>query len=86
MTPVPAEAFVSLQTLIIQRDAHALDEASKQNLETHLQKCVKAFQKSSAKGILQEDRIQFLTIINNEAKVDLEQRRNPYPAMKLPTQ
>jgi hypothetical protein len=34
-----------------------------------LQICTKAFQKSSAKSILQEDRIQFLTAINNEAKV-----------------
>jgi hypothetical protein len=37
----------------------------------HLQICTKAFQKSSAKSILQEDRIQFLTTINNEAKVRL---------------
>jgi len=60
---------MSLQNLTIQRDAHALDETSKQNLARHLQKCTKAFQKSSAQGILQEDRIQFLTTINNEAKV-----------------
>jgi len=66
---VSAEAFMSLQNLIIQRDAHALDETSKQNLARHLQNCAKAFQKSSAKGILQEDQIQFLTTINNEAKV-----------------
>lgn len=59
----------SLQTLIIQQDAHALDETSKQNLARHLQKCAKAFQKSSAQSVLQEDRIQFLTTINNEAKV-----------------
>jgi DDE superfamily endonuclease len=69
VTPVSAEAFMSLQNLIIQRDAHALDETSKQNLARHLQKCTRAFQKSSAKSILQEDRIQFLTTINNEAKV-----------------
>jgi hypothetical protein len=69
VTPVSAEAFMSLQNLIIQRDAHTLDETSKQNLARHLQKCTKAFQKSSAQGILQEDRIQFLTTINNEAKV-----------------
>ncbi|KAL7907783.1 hypothetical protein GGI35DRAFT_67343 [Trichoderma velutinum] len=37
--------------------------------ERHLQMCTKAFQKSSPKSILQEDRIQFLTTINNEAKV-----------------
>ncbi len=69
LTPVSAEAFMSLQNLIIQQDAYALDETRKQNLARHLQKCTKAFQKSSALGVLQEDRIQFLTTINNEAKV-----------------
>ncbi|TVY18694.1 hypothetical protein LARI1_G006120 [Lachnellula arida] len=69
MTPVLAESFMSLQNLIIQRDAHALDKTSKQNLARHLQKCTKAFQKSSANGILKDDRIEFLTTINNEAKV-----------------
>ncbi|KAF4633611.1 hypothetical protein G7Y89_g4502 [Cudoniella acicularis] len=69
ITPVSAEAFMSLQNLIIQRDAYALDETSKQNLARHLQKCTKAFQKSSTQSILQEDRIKFLTTINNEAKV-----------------
>jgi len=39
LTPVSAEAFISLQNLIIQQDAHALDETSKQNLAKHLQKC-----------------------------------------------
>jgi len=57
VTLVLAEAFMSLQDLIIQRDAYALDETSKQNLAKHLQKCTKAFQKSFAYGILQEDRI-----------------------------
>jgi hypothetical protein len=69
VTPASAESFMSLQNLIIQRDAHTLDETSKQNLSRHLQKYTKAFQKSSAQAILQEDRIQFLTTINNEAKV-----------------
>jgi hypothetical protein len=69
VTPVSAESFMSLQNLIIQQDAHALDEMSKQNLARHLQKCTKAFQKSSAQAVLQEDRIKFLTTINNEAKV-----------------
>jgi hypothetical protein len=59
---------MSLQNLIIQ-DAHALDETSKQKLVRHLQKGTKAFQKSSALEKLQKDRIQFLTTINNEAKV-----------------
>jgi hypothetical protein len=65
VTPVSAEAFMWLQNLIIQRGARALDETSKQNLARHLQKCAKAFQKFSARGILQEDRIQFLATINN---------------------
>ncbi|KAG9229290.1 hypothetical protein BJ875DRAFT_351860, partial [Amylocarpus encephaloides] len=69
VTPVSAEAFMSLQNLIIQRDAHALDETSKQNLGKHLQKCTKAYQKASALSVLQEDRIQYLLTINNEAKV-----------------
>jgi hypothetical protein len=69
LTPVSAEAFISLQNRIIQQDAHTLDETSKQNLAKHLQKCTKAFQKSSALSVLQEDRIRFLTTINNEAKV-----------------
>ena len=69
MIPVSTEAFISLQNLIIQRDAYTLDETSKQNLVRHLQKYTKAFQKSLAQSILQEDRIQFLTIINKEAKV-----------------
>jgi hypothetical protein len=46
-----------------------LDETSKQNLARHMQKFVKALQKSDAKSILQEEQIQFLTTINNEAKV-----------------
>ncbi|KAG9239823.1 hypothetical protein BJ878DRAFT_409013, partial [Calycina marina] len=69
VTPVSAEAFMSLQNLIIQRDACTLDETSKQNLARHLQIFTKAFQKSSATSVLQEDRIKFLTTINNEAKV-----------------
>jgi hypothetical protein len=66
---VSAESFISLQNQIIQQDAYTLDETSKQNLAKHLQKYTKAFQKSSALSVLQKDRIQFLTTINNEAKV-----------------
>jgi hypothetical protein len=36
VTPVLAEALMSLQNLIIQRDAYILDETSKQNLARHL--------------------------------------------------
>jgi len=43
VTPVSAEAFVSLQNLIIQRYAYALDKTTKQNLARHLQIGTKAF-------------------------------------------
>jgi hypothetical protein len=36
LTPVLAEAFMSLQNWIIQQDAYMLDETSKQNLAKHL--------------------------------------------------
>lgn len=68
-TPVSAEALISLQNLIIKQDAHSLDETSKQCLQRHLHKFVKAAQTSFAKGVLQQDHIQFLTQINDEAKV-----------------
>jgi hypothetical protein len=41
-TPVSAEALMSLQNLIMKQDAHALDETSKQSLQRHLHKFVKA--------------------------------------------
>ena len=69
VTSVSTKTFMSLQNLIIQRNVHALDETSKQNLSRHLQKCIKAFQKFSAQNILQKNRIQFLITINNEIKI-----------------
>lgn len=69
VTPVSAEAFLSLQNLIIKQDAHALDETSKQGLKRHIQKLVNAAQTAFAKGALQKDQVQFLLKINNEAKV-----------------
>jgi hypothetical protein len=70
VTPVSAEAFMSLQDLIIQQDAHALEDVDRQRLERHLQKLtnVKGAQTSIVKGTLQEDRIQFLLKANNEAQ------------------
>ena len=50
VTPVSAESLMLLQNLIIQRDAHTLDETSKQNLARHLQKFVKAVQKNLCYG------------------------------------
>jgi hypothetical protein len=69
VTPVSAEALESLQDLILKQDAHALDETSKQSLKRHLQKFAKATRVSFANGILKEEQIQFLTTINNKAKV-----------------
>jgi hypothetical protein len=69
VTPVSAEAFISLQKLIVKQDAHALDETSKQNLERHIQKLTNAAQTAFAKGALQKAQIQFLLKINNKAKV-----------------
>ena len=69
VTPVSAEGFMSLQNIIIKQVAHALDDTSKQKLERNVQKFTKAGQMFLAKGALQDDKIQFLTTINNEAKV-----------------
>ena len=69
MTPVSAEALMSLQHLIVKQDARGLDETSKESLQRHVQKFARAAQKSLAKCALQENQIRFLTTINNEAKV-----------------
>jgi hypothetical protein len=69
VTPVLAETLMSLQNLTINQDAYALDEASKQSLQRHLQMFANATQKSFAKGVLHQDQIRFLITINNEAKV-----------------
>ena len=69
VTPMSAEALVSLQNLIIKQDAYALDEPSKQNLQGHVQKLANATQMSLAKGAFQQDQIRFLITINDEAKV-----------------
>jgi hypothetical protein len=57
-----------LQNLILKKDAHALDDTSKQSLERHVLKFAKAAQLSLTKGALQQNHIQFLMAINNEAK------------------
>ncbi|KAF2006458.1 DDE-domain-containing protein [Amniculicola lignicola CBS 123094] len=68
VTPVSAEGLMSLQNLILERDAHALDERSKQSLQRHLLKFAKATQLSFTKGALQQNHIHLLMSINNEAK------------------
>jgi hypothetical protein len=60
---------MSLQNLIIQRDAHALDDTSKQSLQRHVQKITRGTQRCLATGALKDDQIRFLNTINNEAKV-----------------
>ena len=69
VTPVSAEALISLQTQIIKQDAHALDKTSRQSLERYIRKLTKATQISLAKVALQQDQIRFLMTINDEAKV-----------------
>lgn len=68
-TLVSVEALALLQIMIIQQDAYGLDETSKQRLQRYVQKLASAIQMSFAKGALQQDQIQFLTAINNEAKL-----------------
>ncbi|KAI2475622.1 hypothetical protein Ptr902_12947 [Pyrenophora tritici-repentis] len=68
VTPVSAEGLISLQDMILRKDAHALDETSKQSLERHVLMFAKAAQLSLTKGALQQNQIQFLMVINNEAK------------------
>jgi hypothetical protein len=69
VTPVSTEGLVSLQNLIIEQDAHALDKESKQSLQRHVLKFSKAAQLSFAKGALQQNHIQLLLKVNDEAKV-----------------
>lgn len=55
VTSVSAEAFISLQNMIIKQDAYTLDETSKQSLQRHVQELANAAQMSLAKGALQRD-------------------------------
>lgn len=68
ITPVSADGIMSLQNLILERDAHSLDHTSKQNLQRHLVKLAKATQLSLAESALQQNHIQLLMAVNNEAK------------------
>jgi hypothetical protein len=68
VTPVTAEDLASLH-ILIEQDAHALDQTSKDALKRHLQKFANATQTSFADTALLQDRAQFLTKMNNEAKV-----------------
>jgi REP element-mobilizing transposase RayT len=68
-TPVSAAGLMSLHNLIMKQDAHTLDETRRQDLQRHLQKYAKAAQVSFAKGALQQNHIQLLLKVNDEAKV-----------------
>ena len=74
--PVTSEAHTSLHNLITQ-DFHALDEASKQRLQRHVQKLANAAQISFAERALLRDQTRFLSRMNNEAKV----RRSTKPVV-----
>ncbi|KAF2174522.1 hypothetical protein K469DRAFT_473871, partial [Zopfia rhizophila CBS 207.26] len=68
VTPESAEAFMSLHNLIKQ-DTYTLNETSIPRLQRRVQKLANAGQRSLAYCALLDDRNQFLTKINNEAKV-----------------
>lgn len=67
VTPVSVEALTSLHNLIKQ-DAHTLDETSIQRLQRHVQKLANAAHTFFAERVLLNDRIQFLSRMNDEAK------------------
>jgi hypothetical protein len=68
ITPVDAEALMTVQGLI-SRDSHALDdERSKRRLQWCAEKLANAAKISFAERALQQDQIQFLLRVNNEAK------------------
>ena len=70
VTPVSAEALLSLQQFAIKKYTQTLDdETRKRNLMRHLDKFTKAAQTSFAKGALQQHQIRFLIKMNDESKV-----------------
>ena len=68
ITPVLAEGLMSLYNLIKQ-DAHTLNERSIPRLQSYIEKLAIAGQRSFAQCALLQDQNQFLTKMNNEAKV-----------------
>jgi hypothetical protein len=67
-TPKTTKALTLLDNLIKQ-DAHTHDEMSKQRRERHVQKLANAAQTCFAELALLQDQNDFLTEVNNEAKV-----------------
>jgi hypothetical protein len=68
VTPVSAEGFMSLHNLIKQ-DTHTLDERSIPRLQSYVEKLANAGERSFAQCALLKDQNQFLSEMNNEAKV-----------------
>lgn len=68
VTPITADALTTLHSLI-EQDAHARDETSKQRLQRRLQKLANAAQISFAERALLADENRLLFLQNNEAKV-----------------
>jgi hypothetical protein len=74
VTLVSPDGLMSLQNLILEKDAHALDETSKQNSQRHLLKLAKATQVFLTTSALQQNHIQLLMAVNNETKRSPEDR------------
>ena len=68
MTPVSAEALISLHN-IIKQDALTINETSISRLQRHVQKLANTAQMSLAQCALLDNKKQLLTRMNNEAKV-----------------
>lgn len=73
VTPVTTEALTSLHNLI-QQEACALNKPSKHCIQRHVQKLASAAKISFAKQTLLQDQNQFLSKINNKAKVQRSTR------------
>ncbi|KAI0574446.1 hypothetical protein TUN199_07371 [Pyrenophora tritici-repentis] len=64
VTPKTTDALASLQSMI-EKDAHTLDEKSKQRLQKHVRKIATADKMSFAKCGLLQDQNRFLFQVNN---------------------
>jgi hypothetical protein len=67
-TPTSPTSLTALH-ILMQRDACADNEISKQRLQRHIQKFANAVQTSFAERAIQREQIQFLRKVNNEGKV-----------------
>jgi hypothetical protein len=65
----PNRVLRNMRKLVADLVVATVDEITRQDLQMHPQKYAKAAQLSFAKGALQQNHIQLLLKINNEAKV-----------------